>query len=324
MPAIVRALTTRKVKMSLELAQEARERAAMQRSNTTKPKAVRSDTARSQPSRSNSITTSGARPKISGPIELIHTTNMLSYNAPDLPRPSTSSSNQSSPRSVTHTDDESDSSPSTAASSPPTSPDVPSSELKRPISPQPNHLSSYFMPPQAPQVFSSPVAQAPVIPKRAPSHTKQASIDAMTRQRSMSHMSKDSGRSMSRGNYSFSRSASTATSFSGMSRDSVQTQSTGVSSTFSVGPMSPPAEKMHYAPPQHPFGQELAQVTEIAEDFGVSRKLDVIDEEEQELVSRGLCKISADVYLNDIQNLASFFFQDRDATHARPAPVVWI
>ncbi|PKS10593.1 hypothetical protein jhhlp_002347 [Lomentospora prolificans] len=324
MPAIVRALTTRKVKMSLELAQEARERAAMQRSNTTKPIGGRSDTARSQPSRSNSVANSGVRPKISGPIELIHTTNMLSYNAPDLPRPSTSNSNQSSSRSVAHTDDESDSSPSTAASSPPTSPDVPSSELKRSVSPEPNHLSCYFLPPQIPQVPSASTVQAPAIPKRAPSHTKQASIDAMSRQRSMSHLSKDSGRSMSRGQYSFSRSASTATSFSGMSRDSVQTHSTGISSTMSISPMSPPAEKTQYANPQHPFGLELAQVTEIAEEFGVGNRLDAIDEEEQELLSRGLCKVSADVYLNDIQNLASFFFHDRDVTHARPVPAVWI
>jgi len=140
-------------------------------------------------------------------------------------------------------------------------------------------------------------------------------------------MPKDSARSMSRGNYSFTRSASTATSFSSMSQDSVQTQSTGISSTGSYGPMSAPVEKMQYTPPppsQHPFGLELAQVTEIAEEFGVSSKLEIIDEEEQELASRGLCKISADVYLNDIKNIASFFLHDRDATHARPAPAVWI
>lgn len=297
----------------------------MQRSNTTKPMGGRPDALRSQPSRSNSIAMGNARPQISGPIELIHTTNMLSYNAPDLPRPSTSNSNQSSSRSATNTDDDSDSSPSTAASSPPTSPDVPSSELKRSVSPQPNHLSCYFLPPQAPPVSNSFAGQAPAIPRRAPSHTKKASIESVARQRSISHLSKESGRSLSsRGNYSFSRSGSSVTSFSGISRDSVQTQSTGFSSTMSMGPASPPSDKTHHATPQHPFGLELAQVTEIAEEFGVVNRLGVVDEEEQELLSRGLCKISADVYLNDIQNLASFFFHDRDATHARPAQTAWI
>jgi len=74
----------------------------------------------------------------------------------------------------------------------------------------------------------------------------------------------------------------------------------------------------------HPFGQELAQVTEIAEEFG--RKLDAIDEEEQELMHRGFCKLAADVYLRDVEALLSSFFNDRDSTPVR-VPVttaVWI
>jgi hypothetical protein len=294
----------------------------MQRSNTMKPAFGRPESARSN--RSNSPANSASRPKISGPIELIHTTNMLSYNAPDLPRPSTSSSGQSSARSVTNTDDESDSSPSTAASSPPTSPDVPSSELKRSVSPEPNHLSCYFMPPPAPQaVASSPSPMPPAIPQRAASHTKQGSIDAVARQRSNSRLSKETMRSVSTRNYAFTRSASTSTTMSSMSRDSIQTQSTGISSVAST-PISPITDKVNYSSTQHPFGQELAQVTEIAEEFGVGGKLGVIDEEGQEMVARGLCKINVDVYLHDIQNLASVFFHDRDISHARPAPTAWI
>jgi len=55
---------------------------------------------------------------------------------------------------------------------------------------------------------------------------------------------------------------------------------------------------------QHPFGNELAQVSELAEEYGISEeKLAVVDEEEQELVSRGLFKYSAADYMGEIQGL---------------------
>lgn len=72
---------------------------------------------------------------------------------------------------------------------------------------------------------------------------------------------------------------------------------------------------------QHPFGNELAQVTELAEDFGISReKLAVVDEEEQELASRGLFKFRAEDYMSEIQGLFMNAFGD-----ARPAmSSMWI
>jgi len=51
----------------------------------------------------------------------------------------------------------------------------------------------------------------------------------------------------------------------------------------------------------HPFGNELAQVSELAEEFAVH--MDVIDEEEQEVVSKGLLKFSAQDYMDEIQDL---------------------
>lgn len=58
------------------------------------------------------------------------------------------------------------------------------------------------------------------------------------------------------------------------------------------------------APDVHPFGNELAQVTELAEDYGISQQaLAVVDEEEQELVSRGLFKFCAEDYMSEIQGL---------------------
>jgi len=56
----------------------------------------------------------------------------------------------------------------------------------------------------------------------------------------------------------------------------------------------------------HPFGNELAQVTELAEEFGIHRTMEIIDEEEQELISRGLFKFGAEDYMNEIEDLLSY------------------
>ncbi|KAJ2969482.1 hypothetical protein NQ176_g8639 [Zarea fungicola] len=68
--------------------------------------------------RSNTTKTPEFRPKISGPVELIHTTNILTYSAPDLPRASRSNSTSSK---AADSDTETY---NTAESTPPTSPDV--------------------------------------------------------------------------------------------------------------------------------------------------------------------------------------------------------
>jgi len=72
---------------------------------------------------------------------------------------------------------------------------------------------------------------------------------------------------------------------------------------------------------QHPFGNELAQVSELAEEYGISKeKLAVVDEEEQELVSRGLFKFRAEDYVSEIQSLFATAFGD-----SRPAmSSMWI
>ena len=71
----------------------------------------------------------------------------------------------------------------------------------------------------------------------------------------------------------------------------------------------------------HPFGKELAQVSEIAEEYGISKeKLAVVDEEEQELVSRGLFKFRAEDYISEIHGLFISAFGD-----SRPAmSSMWI
>lgn len=71
----------------------------------------------------------------------------------------------------------------------------------------------------------------------------------------------------------------------------------------------------------HPFGNELAQVSELAEEYGISKeRLAVVDEEEQELISQGLFKFRAEDYMSEIHGLFMNAFGD-----PRPAMAsMWI
>lgn len=62
-------------------------------------------------------------------------------------------------------------------------------------------------------------------------------------------------------------------------------------------------------------------MSEIAEEFGISKeRLAVVDEEEKELVSRGLFKFLAEDYISEIQGLFTSAFCE-----ARPTmSAVWI
>ena len=304
--SIARAFTTRRVKQSILASEES----MPHRSNTTK-----------EPFRS-------IRHKISAPVELIHTTNMLSYNAPDIYPKTASSTTSSFHRSD---DDMSDSAPTTA-SSPPTSPDV-ESPPQRSLSPEPNHLSCYFTPPtQAMSPVKEYETQAPVIPQRALSHTKK-SYDTLVRQRSNSRMSEQSSRTVStKASFNFSsRSSSSSTNTAATSHNSTPPyhQSKISSASFSSPPPSaalpsPPTSQSNlhrkdFSQSQHPFGPELAQVTEIAEEYGVKERLNEVDSEEKEMLAKGLCKFTASDYLSEIQGLHGIFNSIRPA-----ATAVWI
>jgi hypothetical protein len=289
--SLARAFTTRRLRGGSDLADAAK---IPQRSNTTK-------------------VPYNIRDKISAPVQLLHTTNMLSYNAPDIPRPTRSNS------TVSKSGSEADSQ-STSDSTPPTSPDVPSS-------PEPNHLSCYFKPAGTSSTSSPTEVDAPAIPKRSPSHTKKNSYDAIARQRSVSRMSRDSDNSFStRGGQPFSRPPSTSTRASSVSQSSSPLSQKQV--TISTPPPPPPAPSTAFSqlqtkePHSHPFGQELAQVTELAEEYSTGTRLDTIDEEQQYLNTRGLKKISPDDYLSAIQGLSAMFFPERNHA-AAPAPL-WI
>ena len=274
------------------------------------------------------------RHKISAPVELTYTTNnKLSYDAPDI-FPKTSRSTGSSHRSD---DDLSDS--ATNVSSPPTSPDLDSP--KRSLSPEPNHLSCYFTPPSQGQVSApSPTSrrpQPPVIPQRATSHTKP--YDGLVRQRSSSRMSEQSQPTLStKGSFSFSRSSSSSTSTTVVSQSSVLQQhkskasgsfKSTAPSTVSRGTHRPSASqssqvshshRADFSQSQHPFGPELAQVSEIAEEYGVKEKLNELETEEKDLIAKGLNKFSAEDYLGEINCLFSSFFADSKPMQ----PALWI
>ncbi|KAI9053790.1 hypothetical protein LZ554_002739 [Drepanopeziza brunnea f. sp. 'monogermtubi'] len=193
--------------------------------------------------------------KISAPVELLSTTNMLSYNAPDIyPSSSASTSSQS--------EDECDKSLSDM-STPITSADCSSVESS-PV--EPNHLSCYFGAPSS-RYSGTTDCEAPMIPRRSLSHTKKLSME----------------RSHQRGSASqYSRKNSTSTV-----RSSINMFGANVDSFE-----------------QHPFGHELAQVTEIAEDYGITEGiLAEVYREEQELIARGLFKFGAEDYMSEIHHI---------------------
>lgn len=314
--SLARAFTTRRAKPSLDLKD-----AAPQRSGSV---AQRSNTLSRGHGQTGSI-----RNKISAPMELTHTTNMLAYNAPDLyPQSAASTTSKGS-------DDDSDS-VQTSASSPPTSPDAASAD-EEPNMPEPNHLSCYFtapgqkLPPVASPGTTRPETNgAPMVPLRSPSHTKKASYDNLV-QKQLARYSNQSSKSIStKASFTLSRSSSTSTTATSVSSGSIM-RSKPMTSSVPPTPTTPailsPVRQMSQqrkrdiTPPVNPFGQELAKVSELAEDFGLQGKLHILDEEEQELETKGLCKLRPEDYLAEVHGLFSAFFSGEAPRHAQ---AVWI
>ena len=74
----------------------------------------------------------------------------------------------------------------------------------------------------------------------------------------------------------------------------------------------------------HPFGKELAQVSEIAEEYGLSERMANVDPEEQELASRGLFKFSAEDYMSEIQGYFASAFSDPKPKPKPAMSTMWI
>jgi hypothetical protein len=89
-----------------------------------------------------------------------------------------------------------------------------------------------------------------------------------------------------------------------------------------VVPAPPPSFQQRALKDSHPFGHELAQVTELAEEYS-ARPLSKEEEEDHRYIrSKGLKKFSADDYLGDVQNLILSFFPE--VSHAKPITPQWI
>ncbi|OBT39742.1 hypothetical protein VE00_09855 [Pseudogymnoascus sp. WSF 3629] len=253
---------------------------ALSRAFTTR-KGSKSQNTAPIPSRSlttkHSFSAGTIRNKISAPMELISTTNMISYNAPDLFPIATSpvsSGDESEVPSMSHS----------TSTTPDSSVRGSGSSSTTPISPSPNHLSSYFDNANNKQpthtISASTDSTAPSIPQRAMSHTKK-SHEILSRQRSTRQSSQNSH--------------SSTTTTTSTRKPSI---SHPRSSLDFFSPSAPAFDST-----ANPFTNELAQVRELAEEYsgGASRR--ALSEEEEDLYRRGLCKFSAEEYVEEIRGL---------------------
>lgn len=211
------------------------------------------------------------RGKISAPIELLSTTNMLAYNAPDIGS-TTGSTTSSSASSLQSPRDSELSSAQQSISTPTTSPDG-STHESSPID-QASSTSSFPVRSATmtskPRSSNSSSTDAPLVPKRALSHTKRSHQD-LAHQRSLKRTSPPSLRT---------------------ARSNPSTKATEETPK----------------PEPHPFGRELAQVNEVVEDFGGGYAL---EEEETILLQKGLLKFIADEYTAEIEPLYANIFGDQ-------------
>lgn len=342
---------------------------SLSRAFTTRKLKLGSDADGKSPQRSHTL-----RHKISAPVQLVHTTNMLSYNAPDLPRvpgrnnssdiPRVPARNNSSdiprvPTRINSSKSLTDSdSVETNESTPPTSPDVAQGE--RSPSPKPNHLSGYFKPAAARPAAAAPAepepTPAPMIPQRSPTHTKKNSVDAVARSRSITRISRDSELSAaSRSLQSLSsRSPSVSTNSSAPSSAHSSMHSSAHNSsissrlakqplapafplapaptTVSAAPAAPVASSVqpsnatrrHVAKDSNPFGAELAQVTELAEEFSSRSLREQMEDDVEYMRSNNLVRLRTDDYLSMVQSLSSIFFSEPNHPAPKAAAPLWI
>lgn len=216
------------------------------------------------------------RTLISLPTELISTTNVQALTAPDIR--STSGSSTGSISSANDSDfstiDRSFLSNTGNDNS-----SVDSSGPATPVTPATDGANSFFDlkqgTPSLPAI-ASPNPEMPIIPQRAPSHSKEAHVE-LSRKRSIQRMSPP------------------PTSIT----------KPAVRSNAEPAIMSP-----------HPFGKELAQVNEVAEEFGATARL--LDEEEQEILSKGLHKFAVEDYLDEIAGLYGGIFEGKLGPMSKP------
>lgn len=223
------------------------------------------------------------RAKISLPTELLSTTNVQALNAPDIRKIFGGSTPGSSTDSLNSDNDFSSldkgflsADNSSASDLSPITPMTPFSDLG--IG---NEIKDFFSSKPAIASTASPPASEPVpaLPKRAPSHSKKAHVELsleMSVKRSMSPPPTDIARSEA------------------TTRDK-------------VGMFSSP--KASLSENTHPFGREIAKVDKVAEGFGGAGM--VLDEEEQEMLSKGLRKFTVEDYIAEITGFTGGIYEDK-------------
>jgi len=237
------------------------------------------------------------RGQISSPTALLSTSNAQIRNAYTIQGRSSIEIRHVSAGSSSGSDNDSDNSSSSVHSHETDATSVDNS----PISPQPeyNHLSAYFKPAvnsqqhsRAPSHASSrpsfdtrPSFDAPRLPERAPSHSKRAH-EGLHRKRSIQRLLSPPP---SRGQ---------------------ETRCT--SSEIFSGVTSPTKSSFVEAPRDNPFGNELAQLDEIAEEYGQVVKNAVRDADTVYMDSHDLAHFSASDYMCEIQGLVHDMFRDEE------------
>lgn len=226
------------------------------------------------------------RSMISLPTELISTTNMQALTAPDIRSVSASTSASSDASSNLGNDSDFSTIDKSFLSNQDT--DASSVEFSSPATPNTPHTESksFF---DAKQIDSSPLVfqaeatpdtpDVPMIPKRAPSHSKKAHVE-LSRKRSIQRMTPPPD--------SLEKT---------VVRNSADIFGTADSNA-------------------HPFGRELAKVSEVAEDFGAASSFMV--DEEQEILNKGLFKYSVDDYINEIAGMYGGVYEGQLGPMANP------
>lgn len=221
------------------------------------------------------------RAQISSPQVLLSTSNVQLNNAEHIAGASPIEYQADSSASSTHSSSEGDSDASTRSNGSVHSNDYvtdASSVAESPTrtEPEPNHLSCYFKPAvdtqakspsqspcQSPTSSARPSLDTPSIPSRVPSHSKKAH-ENLHRKRSIQRY---------------------------------------------LSP--PPAERVRSptqgsfveAPKEGPFGRELAQLDEVAEEFGHVVRDAETDSDLTSMKTNGLAHFAASDYLSEIQSM---------------------
>jgi len=219
------------------------------------------------------------RAQISSPVALVSTTNMLSYSAPDI---NGSNHRDFSASTASSTSGEESDASTNSIHSNDTNTDM-SSIDESPSCPSPNHLSSYFKPAvdtsfnsptHSPSLSTAASFEAPILPRRAASHSKHAH-ESLSRKRS------------------------------------VQRLQSPPSSARASSEFTPSLSASVEAPRENPFGKELEQLDEIAEEFGQTVRNAEYDADTAYMRSRNLGAFAASDYLNEIHGLIAETFEEQ-------------